>query len=123
MKRLGHLFNCFCDMDDPERPGFKFFASNAKHHFLKSIKWVQAGKLSDPLNDDGSSASMYLRIGQVESTGLPTYLCLRGSSALEVTQHVLRLPCCCPAAALLPMLWSFFATVLQLIRLDLLRRV
>jgi hypothetical protein len=63
-------------MQDPETWG-DFFVANHEEIFLKELKYVQQGLLSDWLD-----MSMYQQVG-VHDTGLKKYRCLRTSSPLE----------------------------------------
>ena len=76
VQNLLDLYVFFKDMKDPETGG-DFFAPNHEEIFLKELKYVQQGLLSDRPN-----MSMYQQVG-VHETGLKKYRCLRTSSPLE----------------------------------------
>ena len=71
--RLVDVFNYYYSLEDPGRPGSKFLSCSAVKDFNKSIKWVQKGKLSDPLLENGKPMDMYIRTGWCESSGMDTY--------------------------------------------------
>ena len=79
-----NLFLCFKDVMDPERPGCRFFKDNALDIFLKEMKYVQLGLLSDP-----PGMNMYVRVDKLK-TGLIIYRSLRSTSQLEGYHLALR---------------------------------
>jgi hypothetical protein len=77
LRGLHDVFCLFADMDDPERPGQRVFVSNAELIFLKEIKYVQKGLLSDL-----PGVKMYREVGKLV-TGFKLHRGRRNSSALE----------------------------------------
>ena len=73
------VFNLFVEMDDPSRPGMKFFAGNACTLVLKELAYVCKGLLSDK-----PGVRMYVKKGAIAATGFVRYRCRRTTSALEV---------------------------------------
>ena len=101
LKGLYDVFCFFREMDDPERPGHKFFTSEAEKIFLKEIAYVQEGFLSDRPN-----MNMYVRVGQCKRTGFIKFRSRRSTSALEAFHLHLRAaqhPCAKGAGPMLEM--------------------
>jgi hypothetical protein len=68
----------FCGMLDPLKPGHQMLVPNHRNNFLKQMKYVQRGLLSDPPGMD-----MYLVVGIHPKTRLLMLRTLRNSSVLE----------------------------------------
>ena len=68
----------FCGMLDLLKPGHQMLVPNHRHNFLKQMKYVQEGLLSDPPGMD-----MYLVVGFHPITRLARLRTLRNSSDLE----------------------------------------
>jgi hypothetical protein len=78
IRGLVDVFNFFRDMEDPDRPGHRFLVSNAYDIFLKEVKYVQKGLLSDP-----PGMNMYIRVRECCRTGFIFYRNRRSTCALE----------------------------------------
>jgi hypothetical protein len=78
VRDLYDVYRFFEDLEDPDRPGCKLLSEESWPTFLKQIKYVQQGLLSDH-----SDVAMYRRIRVCERTGFVFYRCLRTSSPLE----------------------------------------
>ena len=68
----------FCGMLDPLKPGHQMLVPNHRNNFLKQMKYVQRGLLSDP-----PGMGMYLVVGIHPKTRLLMLRTLRNSSVLE----------------------------------------
>ena len=78
IRDLVDVYNTFCDLDDPSRPGSKFFNASARADFLKELAYVGKGLLSDK-----PGMRMYVKIGTVKATGFVLHRCRRSTSQLE----------------------------------------
>ena len=78
IKGLYDVFCFFREMEDPERPGHKFFVNDADKIFQKEIVYVQEGLLSDP-----PEMNMYVRMRHCKRTGFAFFRSRRSTSALE----------------------------------------
>ena len=47
--KLCGMFNCFVELPDPARPGFKILTANAKKQFQSKLRYVANGQISDPV--------------------------------------------------------------------------
>ena len=47
--KLSGMFNCFVELPDPARPGFKILTANAKKQFQSKLRYVANGQISDPV--------------------------------------------------------------------------
>ena len=81
VRGLYDVFLFFREMEDPERPGHRFFTSDADHIFLKEIAYVQQGYLSDP-----PGLNMYVRVGMSMRTGFIYFRSLR-STCVPLRPH------------------------------------
>jgi len=77
IKDLYNVYRCFEQLDDPDRPGCKFFNGDHLAIFKKQIRYVQLGLLSDP-----PERVMYVYVKTL-TTGFEVYRCLRSTSLLE----------------------------------------
>lgn len=77
VRELYDIYRCFEQMDDPERPGCKFFNGDHLTIFKKQMRYVQRGLLSDP-----PGRVMYVHIKTL-TTGFEVYRCMRSTSLLE----------------------------------------
>ena len=71
------VFEFFNELDDPQRPGHKFYVTDAETIFVKECGYVQRGELSDV-----PGLNYYFLIRQAR-TGLRLYRCLRSTSQEE----------------------------------------
>ena len=74
---LYNVYRCFAQLDDPDRPGCKFFNGDHLSIFKKQIGYVQKGLLSDP-----PGRVMYVLVKTL-TTGFEVHRCLRSTSLLE----------------------------------------
>ena len=81
VRGLYDVFLFFREMEDPERPGHRFFTSDADHVFIKEIAYVQQGYLSDP-----PGLNMYVRVGMSMRTGFIYFRSLR-STCVPLRPH------------------------------------
>ena len=78
IRDLVDVYNTFCELDDPSRPGSKFLNANARGDFLKELAYVAKGLLSDK-----PGMKMYVKVGTVKATGFVLHRCRRSTSQLE----------------------------------------
>ena len=78
IRDLYDIFYFFKGMMDPSRPEHTFFVKDAWSIFLKEIKYVQKGYLSDR-----PGMNMYVFQRECTQTGFIFYRGRRSSSALE----------------------------------------
>ena len=78
LRAFHDVYVFFCGMLDPLKPGHQMLVPNHRHIFLKQMKYVQEGLLSDPPGMD-----MYLVVGFHPITRLARLRTLRNSSDLE----------------------------------------
>lgn len=74
---LYNVYRCFAQLDDPDRPGCKFYNGDHLSIFKKQIGYVQRGLLPDP-----PGRVMYVLVKTL-TTGFEVHRCLRSTSLLE----------------------------------------